>query len=291
MMFTVAVYGGNGRIGQVVCDTIVKTPDFSLAAAVGRDTNPEVRERAAAADIAVDVTRPDSCWELVCAAVRRGQRVITGTSGWSAQKLRELELFLQGIPGGRVVVVPNFSLGSVLGTHLAGVAAPFFKQVEIVETHHPGKLDSPSGTAIRTAEHVSTLLAGRFSAESVRNRQNCSSGNTEPAGLPEGAAETLRSGLESSDGSWQVARGQLVAGVPVHSLRLAGTAAKQEVRFGGQGETLTITHDTHTSDSYRAGIAAALKLVTLGEGLTVGLEALLLNKDCGNAQSMGSLNQ
>src|SRR5690606_944081 len=120
--------------------------------------------------------------------------------------------------------------------------APHFNAVEIIEAHHPNKVDSPSGTAVRTAELMAEARDGR------------------PTEAP--FAE-------------QPARGQLVAGIPVHSLRLAGVVAKQEVRFGGPGEVLTITHDTHSNEAYRAGIHAALVAAPAATGLTVGLDALL----------------
>jgi 4-hydroxy-tetrahydrodipicolinate reductase len=122
------------------------------------------------------------------------------------------------------------------------MAAPYFDAIEVIEAHHPGKVDSPSGTAVRTAELMAEARGGR------------------PVEAP--FAE-------------QPARGQLVAGIPVHSLRLAGVIAKQEVRFGGAGEVLTVTHDTHSNESYRAGIRAALDAAVTAEGLTVGLDRVL----------------
>jgi 4-hydroxy-tetrahydrodipicolinate reductase len=144
-----------------------------------------------------------------------------------------------------VIVVPNFSLGSVLGTALAQFAAPYFDSVEIVEAHHAGKVDSPSGTAVRTAELI-------VAARAVEGRVDLDAPFAD-----------------------QTARGELIAGVPVHSLRLQGVIARQEVRFGGAGEVLTITHDTHSPDSYRAGIRAALEAIGGSSGLVVGLDRIL----------------
>ncbi len=214
-------------------------PDFELAARLTSTSDPDA---AADADIVIDVSHPEASEGIVVRALERGQKVIVGTSGWSSDRLAELRARLETTPGSGVLVVPNFSLGSVIGTALARAAAPFFDAIEVVEAHHPAKVDSPSGTAVRTAELMAEARGGA------------------PVETP--FAE-------------QPARGELVAGIPVHSLRLAGVVAKQEVRFGGPGEVLTITHDTHSNEAYRAGIRAALEAVGGLEGLTVGLDAVL----------------
>lgn len=235
----VAVSGATGRLGRLVCEVVEQHPDFELVARLRSTSRPE---DGADADILVDVSRPDVSPAIVDAAISRGQQVIIGTSGWSADLLEALESRLAGTPERGVIVVPNFSLGSVLGTALARIAAPYFDAVEVVEAHHPGKVDSPSGTAVRTAELMAEARRGR------------------PVDAP--FAE-------------QPARGELIAGIPVHSLRLAGVVAKQEVRFGGPGEVLTVTHDTHSNEAYRAGVQAALEAIADARGLTVGLDALL----------------
>ncbi len=189
----------------------------------------------------IDVSHPDASAGIVERALARGQRVIVGTSGWSAERLDGLGKRVAEVDGA-VLVVPNFSLGSVLGTVLAQIAAPYFDAIEVVEAHHPQKVDSPSGTAVRTAELMAAARGGAAVAAPFAD---------------------------------QTARGELVAGIPVHSLRLAGVVAKQEVRFGGPGEVLTVTHDTHSNDAYRAGIRAALEYVGTATGLTVGLDRVL----------------
>lgn len=235
----VAVAGATGRLGTLICDIVDADPALDL---VARITSASAPETGAEADILVDVSHPDASPDIVSRALDRGQRVLIGTSGWSESRLETLRARLESEPDAAVIVVPNFSLGSVLGTALARVAAPFFDAVEIIEAHHPGKVDSPSGTAVRTAELVAAARHGR------------------PVDAP------------FAD---QPARGELVSGIPVHSLRLAGVVAKQEVRFGGAGEVLTITHDTHSSESYRAGIRAALAALPAARGLTVGLDGVL----------------
>ena len=235
----VAVSGARGRLGSLVCEVVQDHPGFELVAQLGRSSGPDA---GAEAPIFVDVSHPEASPAIVERALRRGQRVIVGTSGWSAERLAALRATLDELPGSTAIVVPNFSLGSVIGTALARVAAPYFESVEIVEAHHAAKVDSPSGTAVRTAEVIAEARGG----------------------LPVDAP--------FAD---QPARGELVDGVPVHSLRLRGVVAKQEVRFGGTGEVLTITHDTHSSDAYRAGIRAALEAIREASGLIIGLDSLL----------------
>lgn len=238
-MSSVAVSGARGRLGSLVCQVVEDHPAFTLGAQLSSASGPDAGADAA---ILFDVSHPDASPGIVERALRRGQRVIVGTSGWSAERLDPLRALIDELPGSAAIVVPNFSLGSVIGTTLARVAAPYFDGVEIIEAHHPGKVDSPSGTAVRTAELIAEARGGEAA----------------PAPFAD-----------------QPARGQLVAGIPVHSLRLSGVIARQEVRFGGSGEVLTVTHDTHSNDSYRAGIRAALEAIGSVSGLIVGLDSLL----------------
>lgn len=236
---TVAVTGATGRLGSFVCDVIDAHPDFEL---VARLTSASDENEGAQAQVLFDVTHPQVSPDIVRSALDRGQRVIVGTSGWSAEKLAELREYIAATPGASALVVPNFSLGSVLGTMLSTIAAKHFDSIEIIEAHHAGKIDSPSGTAVRTAELI--------------------------------AAAKGEHKIEAPFAD-QPARGQLVAGVPVHSLRMQGVIARQEVRFGGAGEELVVTHITHSKDSYQAGIRAALEAIGTLEGLVVGLEHVL----------------
>ena len=243
MTVSVAVSGATGRLGELVCRVVDGLAGFELAARLTSASKPEEGAQAA---ILFDVSHPEASPAIVERALQRGQRVIVGTSGWSAERLDSLRATLDVVPGSAALVVPNFSLGSVVGTMLASIAAPYFDSIEIIEAHHPRKVDSPSGTAVRTAELIAAAKA---------------------AGEPASRVE--------APFAEQPARGQLVAGVPVHSIRLAGVVAKQEVRFGGTGETLTVTHDTLSSESYVAGIRAALEAIGRLEGLVVGLENVL----------------
>ncbi len=236
---SVAVAGATGRLGSLVCRVVEEHPDFDL---VARLTSASTPDEGADAAILIDVTHPEVSPGIVARAVDRGQKVIIGTSGWTAERLEALRETLDATPGAGVIAVPNFSLGSVIGTTLARVAAPYFDAIEVIEAHHPGKVDSPSGTAVRTAELMVQAREGR------------------PVEAP------------YAD---QPARGQSVSGIQVHSLRLAGVVAKQEVRFGGSGEVLTVTHDTHSNESYVAGVRAALEAAVDAAGLTVGLGSVL----------------
>ncbi|MBN9613258.1 MAG: 4-hydroxy-tetrahydrodipicolinate reductase, partial [Actinobacteria bacterium] len=216
MSTSVAVFGARGRLGSLVCEVVESHPAFVLGAQLGRAAGEDAGSDEV---VVVDVSHPDASPGIVERALRRGQRVLVGTSGWSAERLAWLESLVQQLraTGGSpaVIVVPNFSLGSVIGTELARIAAPYFDSVEIVEAHHEAKVDSPSGTAVRTAELVSAARAAHVEGSA-------------PEGRP----------LDAPFAD-QRARGELIAGVPVHSLRLRGVIAKQEVRFGGTGEVLT----------------------------------------------------
>lgn len=240
MVSTVAVVGATGRMGALALRLIEQSDDLAVHAALGsRDPIDGI----AGADIVFDLTVPAASPEIVHAAVDRGIPTLVGTSGWTAERIASLTARLGPAPEVGVIVCPNFSLGSVLATTLATLAAPFFDSIEIIESHHAGKVDSPSGTAIRTAE-----LIGAARAE------------VGPVAAPHAD---------------QRARGQQVASVPIHSLRLGGVLAEQQVVFGGVGEALRIQHETLSDASYEAGILLGLRAVRDARGVTVGLENLL----------------
>lgn len=244
MTIKVAVVGATGRMGKLALDLIDGAQDLSLHAAL--DSKSELSE-ALGADVIFEVTRLEFSEQVANFVVENGMKLVVGTSGWSANKLAALENRIDqatsnGLAAG-VVVVPNFSVGSMLGSKFAAMAAKFFDSIEIVEAHHAGKIDSPSGTAVRTAEMIAEARAGL----------------TQPL-LP---------------GVGQVARGEVVAGVPIHSLRLAGVSAKQDVHFGGDSEVLTISHEVSSVASYGKGILASLRFASSATGLTVGLASVL----------------
>ena len=245
MTIRVAVVGATGKLGSVAVDLIERSDDLELVAALGSASDPAemLGPHDAPSDVVLDVTVPAVSPSIVDYALDAGRNVVVGTSGWSVARLAPLAARLRDDPDHGVIVVPNFSLGSALGTVFAAAAAKYFDSIEIVEAHAASKIDSPSGTAVRTAELIAE----------AREEQG-------PVVAPH---------------TDQRARGQQVASVPVHSLRLAGVVAKQSVILGGPGETLTITHDTTDSRAYAAGILHALRSAPEARGLTVGLDRLL----------------
>ncbi|MBA2550652.1 MAG: 4-hydroxy-tetrahydrodipicolinate reductase [Nocardioidaceae bacterium] len=239
----VAVIGAAGRMGSAACGAIDAADDLELVARVDVDDSLEALE---GADVAVDFTNPGVVMDNLVWCIDHGMHVVVGTSGFTTNRLEAIEQRLAGGEVG-VLVVPNFSIGAVLMMSLAEQAARFFESVEIVELHHPDKKDAPSGTARRTAEMVAAARAA--------------------AGCPPvpDATET------DPDG----ARGARVEGIPVHSLRVRGLVAHQEVVLGGVGETLTIRHDSLDRASFMPGVLAGVRAVADRPGLTVGLEHVL----------------
>jgi 4-hydroxy-tetrahydrodipicolinate reductase len=231
-------------MGAEVCRAVDEAEDLLLVAAI--DQEGSVADAAAAgAEVVVDFTRPDVVMASLAQVVDLGMHAVVGTSGFDQERLAEIARWLESAPGVGVVVAPNFALGAVLMMRFARQAAPLFESVEIVELHHPAKVDAPSGTAIRTAEEMAAARA--------------------EAGVPPPEAR----------GALPPARGGTVAGVPVHSVRLPGLVAHQEVLLGNPGETLTLRHDSFDRRSFMPGVLAAVRAVPTRPGLTVGLEAVL----------------
>jgi 4-hydroxy-tetrahydrodipicolinate reductase len=245
----VAVAGATGKLGSVAVRLIEQADDLELVARL--DSRSPLDEMLGA-DLVVDMTLPAVSPDIVAFAVDHGLKVLVGTSGWSADRILDLERRVADHEGSGAVVIPNFSLGSALGTAFATVAARFFDSIEIIEAHGEGKVDSPSGTAVRTAELIGAARADRGPVDAPHTDQR--------------------------------ARGQQVASVPIHSMRMRGIVAQQQVVFGGSGETLTIRHDTVSSESYEAGILLALRAAASATGVTVGLDKLV---DLGIAEPNG----
>jgi len=246
MTLRVGVLGAAGRMGSEVCRTVDAAPDLDLVARVDIG-DPLSLLTDAKADVAVDFTGPDAVMGNVEHCVGHGVSVVVGTTGFDDDRLAAVQGWLATAPGVGVLVAPNFSVGAVLMMRFAEQAARFFPSVEIVELHHPAKADAPSGTAQRTAG----LIAAARRAAGVGP-----------------APDATASGLPG-------ARGADVAGVPVHSVRLAGLVAHQEVLLGGAGEQLTIRHDSLDRSSFMPGVLLAVRQVRDRPGLTVGLEHLL----------------
>ncbi|WP_349361571.1 4-hydroxy-tetrahydrodipicolinate reductase [Cryobacterium sp. PH31-O1] len=240
MTTTVAIIGATGKMGRLVSDLIERTEGYEVVARL--DSHSDLSEMLPA-QIAVDLTRPDVSRDVVDFATEHGMRVLVGTSGWSQDGIDALSRRLAGRNDTGVIIIPNFSIGSVLATAFAALAARFYDSIEIVEAHQPAKVDSPSGTAVRTAE-----LIGRARAAL---------------------------GPVSAPHTDQRARGQQVSSVPVHSLRLSGLLARQDVFLGGTGETLTISHNTLSPSAYESGILLALAAARTATGVTVGLDQIV----------------
>lgn len=242
----VAVLGANGRMGSEAVKAVEAAPDLELVAALGRGDSLDAMVDAGARYV-VDLTVPDSTEANVRFAVEHGMHAVVGTTGWTTDRLDSLRALLAEHPETGVLIAPNFALGSVLASAFAAKAARYFESVEIIELHHPDKVDAPSGTAVRTAQLVAASRAEAGVAPS-----------------PDATRTTL-------DG----ARGADVDGVRVHAVRLRGLVAHQEVLLGGPGEQLTIRHDSFDRASFMPGVLLGLRSVAAHPGLTVGLDGYL----------------
>ncbi|TDD68721.1 4-hydroxy-tetrahydrodipicolinate reductase [Jiangella aurantiaca] len=244
MTLRVAVIGAAGRMGQQVVETVERADDLELA---GRfDVGDDLGDLGGA-DVAVEFTVPGATLANVLHCVEQGVHAVVGTTGWTDESLSQVRSALAVQPKVGVLIAPNFAIGAVLTMLFAAQAARFYESVEVIELHHPDKIDAPSGTAIRTAE----VIADARRAADVP-----------PA--PDATTSAL-------DG----ARGAQVDGVPVHAVRLRGLVAHEEVLFGSPGETLTIRHDSFHRASFMPGVLAGVRGVVDRPGLTVGLEEIL----------------
>jgi 4-hydroxy-tetrahydrodipicolinate reductase len=240
-MLRVAVIGAAGRMGSTTCDAVAADPDLELVARVGREDRLEAVTEAGA-DVAVEFSTPASVHANTAWLLDHGVHAVVGATGLSADDLADLE---RRTEAANCLVAPNFAIGAVLLMRLSAEVAHHLPAVEITELHHDRKLDAPSGTALRTAALI---------------------------------ADARRAAGHSYDppATGPPARGQLADGVPVHSVRLPGLVASQEVVFGAQGQTLTLRHDSLDRTSFMPGVLLATKRIPNLPGLTVGLDALLL---------------
>jgi 4-hydroxy-tetrahydrodipicolinate reductase len=245
-LIRVAVLGARGRMGEQVCHAITAAPDLDLVAAI--DVDAELASVLdAGAQVLVDFTHPNVVMDNLRFAIDNDINAVVGTSGFTEDRLNVLRQSLADKPRVAVIVAPNFGIGAVLSMKFAQLAAPHFESAEIVELHHAGKADAPSGTASHTA---------RLIAESRKQ-----AGMAE---MPDATTQQLPG-----------ARGADVDGVRVHAVRLTGLVAHQEILFGTEGETLTIRHDSLHRSSFMPGVLLAVRGVAGRPGLTVGLEPLL----------------
>ncbi len=245
-MIRVGVLGARGRMGTQVCRAVADAEGMEVGAEVDEG---DPREPLAGCDVVVDFTHPGAVMDNLRWCIGAGLDTVVGTSGFGEDRLALVRDWLADAPKVRVLVVPNFSIGAVLMMRFASQAARFFTSAEVIELHHAGKADAPSGTAARTA----ALIAEARAAAGL--------------GAPPDATVTALDG----------ARGAVLdGGVHVHSVRLAGLVAHQEVLFGGTGEILTIRHDSLDRASFMPGVLTGIRgVASLPEGLTVGLDPLL----------------
>ncbi|TQJ32493.1 4-hydroxy-tetrahydrodipicolinate reductase [Microbacterium sp. SLBN-146] len=240
MTTRVAIVGGTGKLGGIIREVVENEEGFEIVAVLSSQSDLAELD---GADLVIDASTPAVSIDVVRAAVERGLNLLVGTSGWSAERIALVRPLVDAAGTG-AVFIPNFSLGSVLGSALSAAAAPFFPSIEIVEAHRETKIDSPSGTAVRTAELIAAARSDVGPVESPHVDQR--------------------------------ARGQRVASVPIHSLRRPGVVARQETILSGPGEALSIVHDTvHPAQAYAPGIRIALTAARDTVGVVVGLDAFL----------------
>ena len=255
----VVVHGAVGRMGQTLVDTLCREPDLQLVGAIdlkaAEDKLPLPDGSAVPfssdldyilfecqPEVLVDFSTAKAVMPAARQAAERGVNLVIGTTGLAADDVKEIERLAKA-KGVGVVIAPNFALGAVLMMHLAKIAGKYLDHAEIIELHHEGKLDAPSGTALATAKGMAQARGKPFS--------------TPPAD-------------KKSD-----SRGKQVEGISIHSVRLPGLIAHQEVILGGAGQTLSIRHDTSGRESFMPGVMLAIKEVVKKKGLTYGLDSLL----------------
>jgi 4-hydroxy-tetrahydrodipicolinate reductase len=237
----VGVLGARGRMGAEVCRAVEAAAGLSLVAAIDvGDSRDSLRQ----ASVVVDFTSPDVVMDNLRWCIAAGLHCVVGTTGFNEERIAEIRSLVDRASPVGVVIAPNFGIGAVLMMRFAATAAPYFDSVEIIELHHPNKVDAPSGTARLTAELVAQARNGRASPDAT---------------------------TQSLDG----ARGAEVDAVRIHSVRLAGLVAHQEVLLGGLGETLTIRHDSLSRESFMPGVLLAVREVSSRPGLTMGIDDLL----------------
>jgi 4-hydroxy-tetrahydrodipicolinate reductase len=240
----VGVLGAKGKVGATIVDAVEAAEDLTFSAGVDAG-DPLTLFTDSQTEVVVDFTHPSVVMDNLEFLIGAGINAVVGTTGFTDERLEEVRSWLADKPDVAVLIAPNFAIGAVLSMEFAKQAARFFESAEVIELHHPFKADAPSGTAARTA---------RLIAEARK-------------GLPPNPDATS-TGLDG-------ARGANVDGIPVHSIRLAGLVAHQEILFGTQGETLTIRHDSLDRTSFVPGVLLGVRNVAEHPGLTIGIEPLM----------------
>jgi 4-hydroxy-tetrahydrodipicolinate reductase len=238
----VAVIGAQGRMGRAVVQAVSDAVDLTLGSTL--DLGDDLAD-VAGNDVAVVFTNPQSAIPAITACLEAGVHCVVGTTGFDDDRLNHVRQLSGDHPALGLIIVPNFAIGAVLMMEFAKRAAPYFTSVEILEEHHPDKVDAPSGTAERTAHLIAEARTGLAPA-------------------PDATAEGLKE-----------ARGALVHGIPVHSIRMRGLVAHQTVQFGNVGEMLTIRHDSTDRASFMPGVLLAARAIPAMPGMHIGLESVL----------------
>jgi 4-hydroxy-tetrahydrodipicolinate reductase len=240
----VGVMGAKGMVGATMVEAVKNADGLELSAEVDAG-DPLSNFVDGGTEVVIDFTHPDVVMDNLKFLIDNKIHAVVGTTGFTEERLAQVQSWLSDSPGTAVLIAPNFAIGAVLSMRFAQEAARFFESVEVIELHHPNKADAPSGTATRTARLIAVARKG------------------------------LRPNPDATSTSLPGARGADVDGVPVHAVRLAGLIAHQEVLFGTLGETLTIRHDSFDRTSFVPGVLLAVRRVHERPGLTLGIEPLL----------------
>ena len=245
-MIKVGVLGARGRMGAEVVKAVTEAADLELVAALDLGDSLDTL-KSSGAQVVIDFTTPDSVMANLEFLANNGIHAVVGTTGFDPARIATLEKLIIANPSVGILIAPNFAIGAVLMMEFATKAAKYFESAEIIELHHPNKVDAPSGTAARTAELMSKAR--------------------KDAGL-EAMPDATTTALDG-------ARGATVGDIPVHSVRLRGLIAHQEVLLGGLGETLTIRHDSLDRAGFMPGVLLGVRKIIANPGLTFGLEKFM----------------
>ncbi|MER0074003.1 4-hydroxy-tetrahydrodipicolinate reductase [Corynebacterium sp. KPL3739] len=246
MAIKVGVLGAQGRVGKAIVEGVHAEDDLELVAEISRgdDLQHLVDNHA---EVIVDFTQPDSVMGNLEFCIANGIHCVVGTTGFDKERLDQVEQWTRQEGAGNVLIAPNFAISAVMTMVLAKQAAKFFETAEVVEFHHPTKLDAPSGTAIHTAEAI------------AQARRDAELGE-----MPDATEKSLEG-----------ARGANVDGIPVHAVRTRGMVAHEEVIFGAQGQSLTFRQDSYDRSSFTPGVLVGVREIAQHPGLVVGLDKYL----------------
>lgn len=246
MGIKVGVLGAKGRVGQTIVAAVNESDDLELVAEIGVDDDLSLLVDNGA-EVVVDFTTPNAVMGNLEFCINNGISAVVGTTGFDDARLEQVRDWLEGKDNVGVLIAPNFAISAVLTMVFSKQAARFFESAEVIELHHPNKLDAPSGTAIHTAQGIAAAR--------------------KEAGM-DAQPDATEQALEGS-------RGVSVDGIPVHAVRMSGMVAHEQVIFGTQGQTLTIKQDSYDRNSFAPGVLVGVRNIAQHPGLVVGLEHYL----------------